>query len=173
MTADLPAQSRVRQMTNGDLEQVLGWRNHADVRRYMYTQHEIGLEEHKRWFEHARLDSSRHLLVFERDSVPVGFINIHEIAQGGIADWGFYTAPDASPGTGRLLGEAALCYAFHQAGLHKLCGQAIAYNQRSIKFHLNQGFKQEGILREQYFDGQQYHDVICFGLLATDSPVNI
>jgi UDP-4-amino-4,6-dideoxy-N-acetyl-beta-L-altrosamine N-acetyltransferase len=159
-------------MTCEDLERVLGWRNHEEVRRYMYTQHEISLVEHTRWFERASLDTSRHLLVFESDAVPLGFINIHEIAIGGVADWGFYAAPDAPKGTGRQLGQAALRYAFNHAGLHKICGQAIAYNERSIKFHLNLGFQQEGILREQHFDGQRYHDVVCFGLLATDRQQN-
>lgn len=159
-------------MTHADLEQVLSWRNHDNVRRYMYTQHEISLEEHTRWFERATLDPSRHLLVFEVDATPIGFINFHEIAPGGVADWGFYAAPDAPQGTGRQLGAAALRYAFDEAGLHKVCGQAIAFNERSIKFHLNQGFHQEGILREQHFDGQCYHDVVCFGLLACDRPAN-
>ncbi|VVM43127.1 MULTISPECIES: UDP-4-amino-4,6-dideoxy-N-acetyl-beta-L-altrosamine N-acetyltransferase [Pseudomonas] len=160
-------------MTREDLERVLDWRNHVEVRRFMYTQHEISLTEHTRWFERASLDASRHLLMFESDAVPLGFINIHQIASGGIADWGFYTAPDAPRGTGRQLGEAALQYAFTQAGLHKICGQAIAYNERSIRFHVNLGFQQEGILREQHFDGQRYHDVVCFGLLATDRQTNI
>lgn len=172
MTANAPTHSRVRPMTHMDLEQVLSWRNDADVRRYMYTQHEISLEEHTRWFERATLECTRHLLIFESDEIPVGFINIHELSPGGIADWGFYAAPDAPQGTGRRLGESALQYAFNQAGLYKICGQAIAYNERSIKFHLNQGFQQEGILRHQHFDGLHYHDVVCFGLLASDRPAN-
>ncbi|WP_416199234.1 MAG: UDP-4-amino-4, 6-dideoxy-N-acetyl-beta-L-altrosamine N-acetyltransferase [Pseudomonas helleri] len=159
-------------MVSDDLELVLSWRNHAEVRRYMYTQHEITLKEHTEWFERATLDTSRHLLVFELKETPVGFVNIREIAPGGIADWGFYAAPEAPRGTGQKLGKAALQYAFCQAGLHKICGQAIAFNQRSIKFHLSQGFQQEGILRNQHFDGKQYHDVVCFGLLATDSTSN-
>ncbi|MNG00760.1 Spermidine N(1)-acetyltransferase [compost metagenome] len=163
---------RVRPMTHEDLEQVLAWRNHEEVRRYMYTQHEISLVEHTRWFERASQDSSRHLLVFESNAVPLGFINLHQIAPGGVADWGFYAAPDAPKGTGRQLGHAAIQYAFTQAGLHKLCGQALAYNERSIKFHLSQGFQQEGILREQHFDGQNYHDVVCFGLLASEWLAN-
>ena len=172
MTASAPTRTQLRPMIREDLERVLSWRNHAEVRRYMYTQHEISLEEHTQWYERATVDASRHLLVFEIDGTPVGFINIHEIAPGGIADWGFYAAPDAPQGTGRQLGKAAVQYAFGQAGLHKICGQAIAYNHRSIKFHLNQGFQQEGILREQHFDGQEYHDVVCFGLLASDSTSN-
>lgn len=164
---------RVRTMAREDLERVLDWRNHEEVRRYMYTQHKITLTEHTLWFERASTDDSRHLLILESDAIPLGFINIHQISAGGIADWGFYTAPDAPKGTGRQLGEAALDYAFSRAGLHKICGQAIAYNKRSIKFHLGLGFQQEGILRDQHFDGDCYHDVVCFGLLASDRQTNI
>lgn len=170
MTASV--QQRVRPMTQEDLERVLTWRNHEDVRRYMYTQHEISLAEHTRWFERASQDSSRHLLVFECNTMPLGFINLHQIAPGGVAEWGFYVAPDATKGTGRQLGQAALHYAFIHAGLHKLCGQSLAYNERSIKFHCSLGFQQEGILRDQHFDGQNYHDVVCFGLMASEWQLN-
>lgn len=153
-------------MAATDLAMVLAWRNHPEVRRYMYTQHEISLDEHRRWFERASPDPQRHLLIFEDGPNALGFINVHQIAPGGIADWGFYAAPDAPKGTGRALGNAALRYAFADAGLHKLCGQALAFNERSIQFHGMLGFTQEGILRQQHFDGQHYHDVLCFGLLA-------
>jgi len=33
---------------------------------------------------------------------------------------------------------------------------------------LRLGFQREGVLRQQHFDGQQYHDVVCFGLLANE-----
>ena len=158
----------VRRMSEEDLVLVLSWRNHPEVRRYMYTQHEISLEEHTRWFARASHDPERHLLVFEIDKTPRGFINIHQIANGGIAHWGFYAAPDAPKGSGRPLGQAALRYAFEAVGLHKLCGQALVFNERSIRFHLDLGFQREGVLRQQHFDGQQYHDVVCFGQLASE-----
>lgn len=161
-------QYRLRPMNADDLDQVLTWRNHPDIRQYMFTRHEISMDEHKRWFERASQDSSRHLLIFENESESLGFVNIHLIDAGGIADWGFYVAPDAPKGTGRQLGQTVLEFVFKSAGLHKLCGQALAYNQRSIRFHQNLGFQQEGILRQQHFDGQNYHDVMCFGLLASE-----
>lgn len=164
----LPSHARLRPMDSGDLERVLTWRNHPEIRRYMYTQHEITLEEHTRWFERTSTDPDRHLLVFELAATPLGFVNIHRIAQGGIADWGFYAAPDAPKGTGSLLGQAVLRFAFIDAGLHKLCGQALAFNEGSIRFHRSLGFKQEGLLRQQHFDGRHYHDVVCFGLLACE-----
>ena len=159
---------RVRPLTMSDLQQVLAWRNHSEVRRYMYTQHEISLEEHIHWFQKTSTDPNRHLFIYEFDSTPLGFISLNVKSPGKIADWGFYTAPDAPKRTGQFLGRAALQYAFDGAGLYKLCGQALSYNQRSIQFHQKLGFIPEGILRQQHFDGKHYHDVVCFGLLASE-----
>jgi len=158
--------SLIRPMIHADLEQVLAWRNHPDVRRYMYTQHEITLDEHKRWFERTVPDPKKHLLIFEVNHLPLGFVNFNEVGNGGIANWGFYVAPDAPKGSGRQLGCAALSHVFTQLNLHKVCGQALAYNKRSILFHQALGFQQEGTLRDQHFDGERYHNVICFGLLS-------
>ena len=158
----------VRPMTHDDLDRVLGWRNHPDVRRYMYTQHEILLTEHQCWFERTLLDSKIHLLIFELDELPLGFIQFNVSPTGGIADWGFYAAPDAPKGSGRKLGNTVLNHAFNQLKFHKVCGQALDFNERSIGFHQTMGFKQEGTLCDQYFDGLRYHNVINFGLLAHD-----
>lgn len=158
----------VRPLNEGDLELLLLWRNNPSVRSYMYTQHEISVEEHKRWFKQESQNPQKYLLVFEINRSPLGFINIHELRKGGSAEWGFYTAPNAPKGTGRALGISALRYAFETIKLHKICGKALAFNKSSIRFHLSLGFQQEGVLRQQQFDGKEYHDVYCFGLLAND-----
>ncbi|WP_256222705.1 UDP-4-amino-4,6-dideoxy-N-acetyl-beta-L-altrosamine N-acetyltransferase [Pseudomonas sp. Pf153] len=158
----------VRTMTTDDLQAVLAWRNHPDIRRYMYTQHEISLEEHCAWFNRASSDPNKHLLIFEMNGISRGFINFTEHPSSRVADWGFYVAPRAEKGTGRQLGEAALEYAFHFLNLHKVCGQALNFNERSIRFHRSLGFQQEGTLRDQHYDGEHYHAVICFGLLSTE-----
>lgn len=172
MPESAPIPSQIRRMMHADLERVLAWRNHPDVRRYMYTQHEIALDEHQRWFERSLQDPKKHLLVFEVNQQPLGFVNFNEAVNGSIADWGFYVAPDAPKGSGRQLGCAALSHAFTQLQLHKVCGQALAYNERSIQFHQSLGFQQEGILRDQHFDGERHHHVICFGLLCHEWKPN-
>ena len=161
----------LRPMEAEDLELVLGWRNHPDVRRYMYTTHEITLDEHKRWFECSSEKPGVYLLIYEKDGEAVGFVNITLGRCKQTADWGFYVAPSAYKGIGRLLGKAALTFGFEMLGLHKLCGQALAFNERSISFHENLRFHEEGRLRDQHFDDQKYHDVVCFGLLANEWQV--
>ena len=168
MSTNSTIDGKVRPMTRADLDMVLAWRNHPDVRRYMYTSHEIGRTEHSEWFARASADPERHLLLFERHGVALGFVNLHRMGVGGISEWGFYLDPEAEPGAGAALGRAALDFAFETLACHKVCGQALAFNQRSIAFHLKLGFGQEGVLGDQHFDGGTYYDVICFGLLAEE-----
>ena len=111
---------RLRLMRSGELARVLNWRNHPDVRRFMYTSHEISPEEHEQWFARNNETPGVWLLIYEIDKVPLGFVNISSTRCAEVADWGFYLAPDSEPGTGRSLGEAALTYAFEELELHKL-----------------------------------------------------
>ena len=155
-------------MTEADLGLVLSWRNHPDIREYMYSRHEIGMDEHRRWFAKASVDPTRRLFIFEIGAQPLGYVSFQQLNGGPVVDWGFYVAPDAAKGTGRALGTAALAQAFDQERFHKVCGQALEHNTRSIQFHLNLGFVREGCLREQFFDGSSFQSVTCFGLLAQD-----
>ncbi len=45
-----------RPMTQADIDAVLQWRNQPAVRQSMYSQHEIGKQEHLAWFERATQD---------------------------------------------------------------------------------------------------------------------
>ena len=164
----------IRAVTAGDLPMVLAWRNHPDVRRFMFTQHEIGLDEHSNWFAKASLDASRRLLIVEDAKQAFAYVQFSQVAEGGIADWGFYARPDTSKGTGKKLGITALNYAFSELKLHKVCGQSIQGNKASIAFHQRMGFTQEGVLRDQQRIEGGYHNLYCFGLLADEwQPENL
>lgn len=167
-----PTTCRVRRLAADDLATVLVWRNHPDVRAFMFTQHEIGLDEHKAWFNRAINDPTRRLLMVEEDGKPLGYVQFSGVAEGGEADWGFYARPGAPKGSGRKLGSAALDYAFDILDLHKVCGQAIAGNIPSIALHSKLGFVEEGLLREQQLVNGVYHSLIRFGLLKTEWRVS-
>jgi UDP-4-amino-4,6-dideoxy-N-acetyl-beta-L-altrosamine N-acetyltransferase len=159
---------RIRVVTWDDLAMVLAWRNHSDVRRFMFTQHKISLEEHRNWFAKATQDPNRRLLIIEEAKQAIGYVQFSQAIDGGIADWGFYASPDAPKGTGRKIGVTALDYAFGSLKLHKVCGQAIESNQASINFHKRLGFALEGVLRDQRRIKGVYHSLHCFGLLARE-----
>lgn len=157
----------VRPMQLADLEMVLDWRNHPDIRRYMFNTHVISLDESRAWFQRCAEDARRHLLIYEEAGQPLGFVNLHE-GDDGIADWGFYAAPGAARGTGRRLGAAALRHAFGPLGLRGLRGQALVDNERSIAFHERFGFRRGEVLRDRHLDGEPRPDVVCFDLSLED-----
>jgi UDP-4-amino-4,6-dideoxy-N-acetyl-beta-L-altrosamine N-acetyltransferase len=155
-----------RLVTFEDLPMLLSWRNHEQVRNFMVTQHEIGIAEHYSWFSSKHADPSCVLLIVENSSGPFGFVQFGDVKAGGVSNWGFYTDPNGSRGSGRKLGKIALHYAFSILKLHKVCGQVIKNNERSIKFHQSLGFFKEGVLRDQQIINGNYHDLVCFGLIS-------
>lgn len=161
-------EGHLRTMVEGDLQPVLSWRNHPEVRRYMFNSEEISWNEHVAWFAAASRNPRKHLLVFELDNHPVGFISLNESARGGLAEWGFHAAPDAPKGTGKRMLGKALIYGFTSLGLHKISAQVLQNNPRSLALHRQLGFKEEGCLREQHLDDAGYQSVFCFGLLQQE-----
>ncbi|WP_292217591.1 UDP-4-amino-4,6-dideoxy-N-acetyl-beta-L-altrosamine N-acetyltransferase [Mesorhizobium sp.] len=158
----------VRAMMVDDLPMVLAWRNHWDVRRFMFTQHEIGPEEHRNWFSRSTNEATRRLLIVVDREAPIGFVQFDNVADAGASNWGFYADPNAARGTGKMLGFAALKYAFGELHLHKVCGQAVDFNTASIALHERLGFVREGVLREQQRIQGAYRSLVCFGLLRSD-----
>jgi UDP-4-amino-4,6-dideoxy-N-acetyl-beta-L-altrosamine N-acetyltransferase len=155
-------------MVRSDLPLILAWRNHISVRSYMYSQHEISIAEHESWYEKSISDSNHHLLIFEYEGEPIGFVKLVQIENTKDVDWGFYAAPHAPVGTGRNLGYAGLRYGFEELGLLKINGQALKHNERSIKMHLALGFKQTSSKETTYFDGKEYHQIVAFSILRDD-----
>jgi len=142
---------RVCALAAADLATLLRWRNHPSVRQAMFSQHEISPEEHQRWFEQASADPGRCLLLAETQQQALGFVHFSGVANGATAEWGFYAAPGAARGSGRLLGQAALDFGFGTLGLHKVCGHALRLNDASIRiFNRWSGRWRPGSRRRSY-----------------------
>jgi UDP-4-amino-4,6-dideoxy-N-acetyl-beta-L-altrosamine N-acetyltransferase len=149
-----PAQQR-------DLLELLIWRNHPNIRRFMLTQHEISLDEHKAWFDRTVLDQDRSILIIEDGDRPIGYVQFRGIT-GEYVDWGFYVDPCSPKGSGRKLAMIALTHAFDYMGLTRIRGKALPFNQASIKLHLSCGFLQEQNREKIKLEDGRIEDLICF-----------
>ncbi len=157
-----------RRMREYDLEFVLAWRNHPDIRRFMLSQHEITIAEHRTWFDLASRDETRALLVIEEHGQPRGCVIFSGVQKNSTADWSFYSAPGNPAGSGKLICSTALGFAFSELELHKVAGQVLGFNWASICVHQRLGFTQEGKLREHSLINGTYHDLLCFGVLSSE-----
>ena len=59
------------------------WRNHVDVRRWMFGQDEIALADHEKWYVKQLDRANVHLLIFETDGSkggePMGLVNVTQV----------------------------------------------------------------------------------------------
>ncbi len=128
-----------------DVDRIRRWRNHPSVREVSFTTHEIGAEEHRRWFEAVRADPGRRVLVYRHDGRPAGVVLFSAIdTEAGSAEWGFYLDVE---GLGRetlpawmTLEGAAVDYGFDVLGLELLGGATLADNRQVLQLHKRFGF---------------------------------
>lgn len=150
------------------LDELRKWRNHDDIRPYMINQHQIGAEEHRAWFNQLAQHKERKAFVYCEEHLPMGFVQFDGVKERGISTWGFYKAPHAPKGTGQTMLTLALQTLFNELNVHKVAAQVLASNTGSIHLHKKLGFTQEGILRKHVLLGENWHDLVCFGLLDTE-----
>jgi UDP-4-amino-4,6-dideoxy-N-acetyl-beta-L-altrosamine N-acetyltransferase len=156
----------LRPLSQGDLDLVLAWRNSDRVRSCMYTDHLISPEEHRLWFEATREAEFPCTLVFEYRGEPAGMKSISRIDRtSNRCHWGFYLGERELPrGAGSAMGFLALEYIFERQGFRKLCAEAFAFNEGSLRYHARLGFLQEGRFAAHVLKNGQYHDVLSFAL---------
>lgn len=151
-----------------DLPMLLAWRNSSLIREAMYNNNEILWEEHYSWFKRTQEEqyNGRHYL-FKKNDIPLGVVNFSDISmKNKRLSWGFYIGNSQAPrGTGTLMGLAALDLAFLNMGIHKVCGEVLEANKKSMKYHERLGFEREGFLREHIFRDNHYLGVAVYGLL--------
>lgn len=159
----------LKELSVDELPIVREWRNHSEIRKYMFSQSTVNTEEHKSWYERANKNADRKLLIYNENELKKGFIQFAPVNESKhITEWGFYVAPDSEKGTGGRMLKYSLDYAFDVLDVHKVFAEVLEFNYSSIKLHNRLGFVQEGNLREQYFDGDQFHNVVCFGLIKSE-----
>jgi UDP-4-amino-4,6-dideoxy-N-acetyl-beta-L-altrosamine N-acetyltransferase len=160
---------KLRDIADSELELMLGWRNSLGVRKNMYTQHEISLDEHLAWWAQTHQRVDQHYFMYEANGDPMGVVAFTGIDQSNRnAAWAFYASPQAPRGVGTKMEFLALEYAFGKLDLHKLHCEVLAINAPVIKLHQKFCFRIEGILREQKCIDGVFIDVYRLGLLATE-----
>lgn len=164
----------LRKLTESDLDKMLEWRNAPDVRKNMYSSHEITKTEHRNWFaglEHNQ--SARWYIYTDDEGNSQGVVYFTNYApRSGSVFWGFYSAPHAPRGVGSRMEIAALDHAFADLGVHKLNCEVLASNPKVINLHKKFGFSEEGQFQEYHFDGEHYLTVVRLGMLAREWPNN-
>lgn len=137
---DFPS-ARVLPAAETDCRRLFRWRNHPDIRRFMFEQNEIEWAAHQSWFARQQANPDFTMLVYWANKTPQGYAGFKHLGDGSY-EWGFYLAPDCPRGSGhgRILGRLALQYAFAQLQAREVRGQVLLHNTASLALHDKLGF---------------------------------
>lgn len=159
----------LRDIKPDEVELMLSWRNSPKVRKNMFTQQKIGLQDHLAWWESVKKRDSQKVLMFESNNVPLGIVSFTGIDEtAAYSSWGFYTSPYAPKGTGKKMACIALDYGFSELMFQKIYGEVLAFNTTSINFHTYLGFKNDKKLVNHQKIENDYIDVFRFVLLSNE-----
>jgi UDP-4-amino-4,6-dideoxy-N-acetyl-beta-L-altrosamine N-acetyltransferase len=151
------------------LEMVRRWRNHENVRKWMYTDHMISRDEHLRFVRRLKSDKKNFywLAVDKLKNEPVGIIYLNRVdLRNRNAYLGIYANPERRiKGAGSILMMCIEKLAFEFAKLHTLKLEVMEGNEKAIKLYKRFGFKEEGRLKEFVFREGRWIDVIIMGKL--------
>jgi len=120
-------------LTLNEKKEVLKWRNHPEIRKWMYNKEEIPLKNHLEFIESLKNDKSR--LYFKVDNI--GIIN-YKITNN-IAEIGLHKNPEKK-GVGKILMQKLIDYGFNELNLKKLILYVFENNETAINLYKNFGF---------------------------------
>ncbi len=162
---------RLRDIRPEDKEMIRNWRNLPDIARNMYTEHEITVDEHQKWFDAISGDPARRYWVITFNNEDVGLVNLYDIDnKNRRCSWAIYIVNTNAQrkGIGGFVEHSILKYVFDELKLNKLCCEVLAFNQPVIKAHKSFGFIEEGCFRQHVIKGGHPVDVVCFGILKEE-----
>ncbi len=129
-------------MSLDEKKMVLEWRNHTDIRKYMYNREIISWENHLKYIEYLDgLRSKRYFLV-KKDSEYIGTIDFTGIDLDKKETYlGLYAKPNLK-GVGDILMSSIIDYAFNSLKIDILKLEVLESNKRAINLYKRFDFKE-------------------------------
>src|SRR6266550_861345 len=117
-------------LSTAESERILTIRNEPEVRRNMYTDHEIGIEEHRAWLARTNSCDDAKMFAVVLEGEIVGAIGLTSIIPAHRrAEWAFYlSAATQGRGLGSALEFKFLDWVFSDQQLHKLNCEVLSFN---------------------------------------------
>lgn len=156
-------------ISNNESILILDWRNNEDIRKWMYNQSIITLEEHYSFLKKLKYDKNNlYFIVKDLYDNYIGVIYLNKINFFHKNSYlGIYKSPNSKL-SGKLLMESIIDLAFKILNLHTLKLEVREDNIKAIKFYESFGFRVEGILHDFFFTEDGWKNVLIMGKINND-----
>lgn len=160
----------LRKLRESDAEITLAWRN-SERARYLNTGSET-VEQQSNWIKNRPVNEFNYMIEL-KDGTPVGMIsliNVDMANRNAETSRFLIGEEEAVKGVPAAVEAMKLLYelAFDELDLIRIYGTVASNNKLMIKWQKYLGMKEEGRLRNHYYNQDTWNDGICLGLLVDE-----
>ena len=121
-----------------EVKMVLKWRNNPDVRKWMYNQDEILLENHLAFIKSLKSKKDKLYFLVKKDNEYIGVIDFNNIKDQSLI-MGIYTNPSIK-GFGKILLENIINYSFDVLKVKKIFSEVFSENTKAYELYKKYNF---------------------------------
>ena len=128
------------ELTLEQKEMVLIWRNSSEIRKWMYSQEEIELNDHLNFIESLKSRKDKLYFLVKKDKEYIGVIDFTEIIEEESLHIGIYTNPNIK-GNGKILLNKIIDYSFDNLKVKKIYSEVFSQNNKAYELYEKYNFK--------------------------------
>lgn len=155
-----------------DIEWMRKQRNNQELRKYFREWKDISKDQQEAWYKSRGNNTDPKHVYFKivsNDKELVGCCGLHYVDwRLRSAEFGIFVGQETR---GKGYGSEAIFlmfdYGFREMNLHKVWCEVYS-NNKAIGIYKKMGFKEEGILRDNYFCNGKYGDSIVMSILEDE-----
>lgn len=161
---------KLRALEVSDLPFVHELNNEYSIMSYWFEEPYETLTELQYLFDKHLLDESERRFIVEDENQVVGIVELVEINYiHRNCEIQIIIKPEFSgKGYAKFAFEKATSYTFDILNMHKIYLFVDTDNEKAIHIYKSQGFKKEGLLKEQFYTKGKYKDAYIMSLLKSE-----
>lgn len=120
---------------------VLAWRNHPDIKKWMYNQDNIKLDDHLSFIESLKQSDDKLYFLAKQDNENIGVIDFTQITQKESVHMGLYVNPSVF-GKGKILINEIINYSFNILKVKKIIAEVFVENKKAHEVYIKFNFRE-------------------------------
>lgn len=163
----------LRPIRPDDVDHIMEWINDPEVtRNFAHMSAAITREQELAWLERVIASETDRLYAVEDEAGRyLGNAGVHKIywpARNGRLGLVLGARDARGRGLGSMAMRLLVELAFAELGLHKVWLVHYRDNHRMAHIAAKLGFVEEGVLRDEYFHAERFHDMVRWSLLEDE-----
>ena len=131
-------------LTLEEKKMVLTWRNHNEIKKWMYNQNDILLDNHLMYIENLSNSIDKKYFIVKQNESYIGVVDFIQIDdKNKECEFGLYANPfEKTVGIGRILEELCIKYVFEILKFKKLKLEVFTENKQVRNLHKKYNFQE-------------------------------